>query len=76
MPKIIAKNVLVAGHLSKHDHFQTRKNGKWYTVHAQVLEYFNDDNCNKGRGEFYVIAVCKRKMYVFDYDQKVLLPCH
>lgn len=60
------------GDLSKHDHFQIRKNGKWFTVHAHVIEYFNDNDTNTGRGEFYVIAVSNRKMYVFDYSQKIL----
>lgn len=63
----------LAGDLSKHDHFRIRKNGRWFTVHAQVIEYFNDENSNKGRGEFYTIAVSKRKMFVFHYSQKVIL---
>lgn len=62
-----------AGDLSKHDHFRIRKNGRWFTVHAQVIEYFNDNDSNSGRGEFYVIAVSSGKMYVFHYLQKILL---
>lgn len=62
----------IAGNLNVHDHFQIRKNGKWYTVHAQAIQTFNDGDTNTGRGAFFTIAVCKRKMYAFDYNQKVL----
>jgi len=65
----------VAGHLNLHDHFQIRKNGKWYTVHAQVVQVMNDGNTNLGRGDFFTIAVCGKKMYAFDFYQRVL-PCH
>ncbi len=70
----IKKEQLVAGHLNQHDHFQIKKNGKWYTVHAQVIQIMNDGCTIEGRGDFYTIAVCGRKMYAFDYDQKVILP--
>jgi len=67
-----ANTVLVAGHLGLHEHFQIRKNGKWYTVHAQVKQYMNDDDTNLGRGDFFTIAVCCGKMYAFDFYQRVL----
>ena len=70
-----ANTVLYAGRLNKGDHFQTRKNGKWYTVHAQCVEQMNDGSSVLGRGEFYTVAVCRKKMYAFDYMQVVYSPC-
>lgn len=71
-----AKPVLVVGHLEKGQHFQIRKNGKWYTVHAQVIEQMNDGDSNTGRGDFFTIAVSNGRMYAFHFLDKVIVPCH
>ncbi len=71
MPK--AKNDhVIAGHLKVHDHFQIRSNGRWYTVHAQVVQIMDDGNTNLGRGDFFTIGISGSKMYAFDYQTKVL----
>lgn len=67
--------LLCAGHLDKGQHFQIRRNGKWYTVHAQVVEQMNDGEFRTGRGDFFTIAVSDKRMYAFHYKEKVLVPC-
>ena len=62
--------VLSAGDLKLHDNFKIRKNGKYYTVHDKTLT--NTAEIPNIKAQFYIVAVCNGKWYVFDYDKQVL----
>ncbi len=72
MSKIKLEQKKIIGRLDKGVSFKIRKNGLWYTVHAQVVEQVNDDNSNTGRGDFFTIAISNRKMYAFHYMDKYI----
>lgn len=63
LDKTTQKCLLSVGELNNGEHFQLRRNGKWYTVHCQVISKPSDEIFDKMS---YTLAVSGRKMYVFD----------
>lgn len=57
--------------LQKGDHFQLKKRGKWYTVHAHVQEHHYDGIVSRGHGDRYTIAVNNKTLYAFDDNTTV-----
>ncbi len=68
---ISSQRMLIAGDLMRGEHFQLRKNGKYYTVHCQVMSSPIHDSNEFDRMQ-YTLAVSSGKMYVFDTERTVI----
>lgn len=62
---------MVVGNLNKGDHFQIRKNGRWYTIHEFARTIRFDNTCYSG--DLYILAVSNGILYAFDFNKNVLI---
>lgn len=64
---------VVISELKKGDHFQLKKNGRYFTIH----DFVKSNPAFLPPGEFhnvhYVIATCGGKLHLFDFEQKVIV---